>query len=117
MPLGRSSARVTRYAAPAAFLAAATVAVLLVRNGLERGERRDGGAAVTRTAARPASAARAERGTRSRPARARGYDRVRAGETLEHVAVRFDTSVRRILALNPGIDPTSLRIGQRVRVS
>ena len=117
MPFSRSSARVTRYAAPAAFLAAATVAVLLVRNGLERGERRDDATAVTKTTARPASAPRGNRPAPSRPARNRRYYRVREGETLEQVAARFDTSVRRILALNPGIDPTSLRIGQRVRVA
>jgi LysM repeat protein len=40
---------------------------------------------------------------------------IRAGDTLDSVARRFRTSVSRLLALNPGVEPTSLRIGQRIR--
>ena len=44
------------------------------------------------------------------------FVRVEAGGTLDQIAVDNDTTVERLLELNPGIDPTGLRIGQRVRV-
>ena len=91
-------ARAKRYGAPAAFLLAVTIAVLLVRAGLQT----DPGATTATTAPVP-------------PRRRRFY-RLRAGETLSDVAIRFNTSVERLLALNPGIEPTNLVVGQRVRV-
>jgi len=50
------------------------------------------------------------------PPRRRRFYRLRAGETLSDVAISFDTSVERLLALNPGIEPTNLVVGQRIRV-
>jgi hypothetical protein len=35
---------------------------------------------------------------------------------LSDVAIRFDTTVDELLLLNPGIEPTSLEVGQRIRV-
>ena len=97
-----------RYGAPAAFLLAATIAVLLVRSGL-------------RTDAAPVTTARTTTTvttatTAPVPPRRRRFYRLRAGETLSDVAIRFNTSVERLLALNPGIEPTNLVVGQRVRV-
>ncbi|HEX3044483.1 MAG TPA: LysM domain-containing protein [Bacillota bacterium] len=37
---------------------------------------------------------------------------IRAGDSLYRIALRLNTSVAAILALNPGINPTSLQIGQ-----
>ena len=42
--------------------------------------------------------------------------RLRLGETLSDVAIRFNTTVEELLALNPGIEPTNLNVGQRIRV-
>jgi LysM repeat protein len=99
-----------RYGAPAAFLLAATIAVLLVRSGL-------------RTDAAPVTTARTTTTTTVStttstpvPPRRRRFYRLRAGETLSDVAIRFDTSVERLFALNPGIEPTNLVVGQRIRV-
>ena len=98
-----------RYGAPAAFLLAATIAVLLVRSGL-------------RTDAAPVTTARTTTTTVSTttstpvPPRRRRFYRLRAGETLSDVAITFDTTVERLLALNPGIEPTNLVVGQRIRV-
>ena len=108
MPRERTRVLLARYAAPAAFLAAATAAVLLIRAAVD-----------DRAAPRP-EPRRAPVATR--PAAAGGPTRnafyvIRAGDTLEDVARRFGTTVDRLLALNPGIEPTSLRIGQRVRTA
>jgi len=37
---------------------------------------------------------------------------IQAGDTLANLATRFQTTVAAILAVNPGIDPNNLRIGQ-----
>ena len=95
-----------RYGAPAAFLAAATIAVLLVRSGLETGSSTSPTATVATT--QPATTAT----TRRRPL----YYRLHAGQTISDVAIRFDTTVTKLLALNPGIEPTQLTVGQRIRV-
>ena len=97
-----------RYGAPAAFLLAATIAVLLVRSGL-----RTDAAPVT-TAGTTTTVTTAT--TAPVPPRRRRFYRLRAGETLSDVAIRFDTSVERLLALNPGIEPTNLVVGQRIRI-
>ena len=97
-------AELKRYGAPAAFLAAVTVAVLLVRAGLDTGS-----TTTTPTTARTATAT-------TTAARRPSYYRLRQGETISDVAVRFDTTVERLLALNPGIDPNALEVGRRIRV-
>lgn len=97
-----------RYGAPAAFLLAATIAVLLVRSGLRTDAAPVTTAGTTTTVTTTTTA--------PVPPRRRRFYRLRAGETLSDVAIRFDTSVERLLALNPGIEPTNLVVGQRIRV-
>jgi LysM repeat protein len=96
-----SRTAVARIAAPAAFLAAVTVAVLLVRAGLREvdgaGTPVNGPVAVTT----------------GQPAR---YHVVRRGDTLERIAARYATTVDEIVRLNPGVDPVGLVVGTRVRV-
>ena len=41
---------------------------------------------------------------------------IRAGDTLGAVADRYETTVEALVELNPGIDPTALQVGQRIRV-
>ena len=101
-------AELKRYGAPAAFLAAVTIAVLLVRAGLDAGSR----GTTTVTTRRPVSTAT----TTITPARTRRYYRLRQGETVSDVAIRFGTTVEQLLALNPGIKPNALRVGQQIRV-
>ena len=96
--------RVARVAAPLAFLAAVTVAVLLVRAGLDEASTR-----VESTT--PAATAP----TTTKPA-ARRFYRIRAGDTLAAIAPRFGLTEAELVVLNPGIEPTALRIGQRIRV-
>jgi LysM repeat protein len=98
-----------RYGAPAAFLAAVTIAVLLVRSGLQT-DSSTGTTTVATTRATSTTTA-----TTTAVKRRRFY-RLRAGETLSDVAISFDTTVEELLALNPGIEPTNLEVGQRIRV-
>ena len=96
-----------RYGAPLAFLAAVTIAVLLVRSGLN-----------TDTAPAPSTVATTNARTTpttSRPRRKQFY-RLKSGETLSDVAVRFNTTVSALLALNPGVKVNALTVGQRIRV-
>ena len=119
MPPRRRRASVARYAAPAAFLAAATIAVLLVRAALrDDASPRSGTNAVTQptltaTTTRTGRTATAATRTARDPRR---FYRIQPGDTLAVVADRFGTTVDRLLALNPAVDPVSLRVGQRIRV-
>ena len=112
----RRNARLARYAAPLAFLAAATVAILLVRSGLENGESTTPPAT---TAAATTSSATTEPGTTggttTNQAGAEFYV-IRAGDTLAVIADEHDTTVEQLLVLNPDVDPVALTVGQRIRV-
>lgn len=101
----RWRAEAKRYGAPAAFLAAVTIAVLLVRSGLNT----DSTPAPTTVATTTATT------TPTGPKRKQFY-RLKAGETISDVAVRFDTTVAALLALNPGIKVNALTVGQRIRI-
>jgi LysM repeat protein len=86
-----------RIGAPAAFLLAVTIAVLLVRAGLD-----EPGPPVPAPAA-PAAAARS-------------YV-VKRGDTLVAIARRYGTTVEVLQTLNPDLDPQTLTVGRRIRVS
>lgn len=99
-----------RYGAPLAFLLAVTIAVLLVRSGL----RSD--AAPATTSEPTATVPTPPTTPTTIPPRRRRFYRLRSGETLSDVALRFKTTVAQLIVLNPGIQPTNLTVGQRVRV-
>jgi LysM repeat protein len=101
--------RFTRYAAPVAFLLAVTIGVLVVRAGFEHG-RSQAKAPTTTVAVKK----KAHRHAHAR-VRAKTYT-VKSGDTLGTIAGKTGTSVARLEQLNPGIDPTALRIGQTIRV-
>jgi len=96
-----------------AFLAAVTIAVLLVRSGLHAGSSPD---ATTVPTIPTVTSSTTTTTTTTSSERPRFY-RLRAGETLSDVAIRFGTTVDELLLLNPGIEPTSLEVGQRIRVN
>jgi LysM repeat protein len=104
----------TRLLAPAAFLLAATVAILLIRAGLDN----DNDPATTRPAATTTLPARTTTRptTRRQPAPTRRTYTIQEGDTLDQVAFDHNTTVERLLQLNPTIDPTSLQVGQRIVV-
>jgi N-acetylmuramoyl-L-alanine amidase len=41
---------------------------------------------------------------------------IKSGDTLASIAAKTGTSVARLVQLNPGIDPTALSVGQKIRV-
>jgi len=47
--------------------------------------------------------------------RRRAYT-VQSGDTLESIAAKTGTTVARLEQLNPGVDPTALRVGEKIRV-
>ena len=44
------------------------------------------------------------------------YHTIESGDTFGHLAVKYDTSSKKIQELNPDVDPTTLQLGQKVRV-
>lgn len=109
---------VARYAAPAAFLLAVTIAVLLVRAGLN-----DGGSdttttptVATATTATSATTTRATTQTRRAPTAPAEFYTVESGDTYGSIASAQGTTVNDLRALNPDVDETALQPGQRIRV-
>ena len=96
-----------QYAGPLALLAAATLAVVVVRATTGPAARPSNTSAVVHVEPRHVGAVRAARVA---------LVVVETGDTLGSIAARQRTSVARLLALNPGIEPTALHVGQRVRV-
>jgi LysM repeat protein len=110
----RGNARLARYAAPAAFLVAATVAILLVRSGLENGDATTPPPTTTATTTAPQTT---EPGTTaSTNAAGAEFYEIQSGDTLAVIADEHDTTVEQLLVLNPDIDPVALTVGQRIRV-
>ena len=93
-----------------------TIAVLLVRAGLDD----DGAANTTSVPVSTAAATTAATGTvRERPPARKPKPQfyvIEAGDTFGTVATKFDTSVEALQALNPGVSSNSLTVGQRIRV-
>jgi LysM repeat protein len=103
-----------RFAAPVAFLAAATVAVLLIKSGLSGHSARTVSAPVAPTTTRRTGTAATT--TRTTATAAARYYTIESGDTLGSVAAKESTTVTELLRLNPGIDPNGLHVGQRIRV-
>jgi LysM repeat protein len=99
-----------RYGLPACFLLLATVVILAARTAIH-----DGGTVAASPARARTSAPVVPKRAHVRSTRASAYA-VRSGDTLATIAERFGTTVDELLALNPGIDPQALRVGQIVRV-
>src|SRR5436309_10199008 len=116
----------TPYGAPAAFLAAVTIAVILIKAGLSG--RSDSGS--TTVGARPTSSSTTRSTTTTKLVLTTStaststetttpgaqYYVVQSGDTLGLVAQKYSTTVQQLLTLNPGVDPTALHVGQRIRV-
>lgn len=112
----RGNPRVARWLAPAAFLAAVTIAILIVRSGLSNDEEATQPPAATTTAPATTTRPATTRPATTAAAPVAEFYVIEAGDTLAVIADRYDTTVEELLVLNPDIDPVSLTIGQRIRV-
>jgi LysM repeat protein len=131
MPTRGSRSQLARYAAPAAFLLAVTVAVLLVRAGLGGG----GSSAPPTTATIPpkhthtATTATLPAVTAIQPVTTAPtttapttsvagatYYTVQKGDTFSIIATKSSTTVAQIEQLNPGVSSNALQVGQQIRV-
>ena len=125
----RRRQELTRYGAPAAFLAAVTIAVILINSGLNSGSGSTttvGGLSPTTTRAATTAttttklvlttphASTATTTETTTPGAA--YYVLQSGDTLGSIAEKYGTTVDDLMTLNPGIDPIALRIGQKIRV-
>jgi LysM repeat protein len=99
-----------RWVAPVVFLLAVTGVVLVVRSGL----RNDSSPAAT-TTKRPVIGARRP-APKPVPVTPRQWYVIQSGDTLGAIASRYATSVEALLRLNPGVEPTTLRPGERLRI-
>jgi len=101
--------------APVAFLAAATVAVLLIRNGIQGGnstpQPTPPAAPATRTVTHPTKPK-----PKPKPKPVKRFYTIESGDTYGIIASRFGTTVDQLRALNPGVDEHALTVGQRIRV-
>jgi LysM repeat protein len=114
-----------RFGIPAAFLLAVTIAVLLIKAGLNNPD------SQTTTAASPTTAPTVgtqtattttklvltgtAAATTTAPANAQYYV-IQSGDTLGGLAARYNTTVEQLLTLNPALDPNALQPGTRIRV-
>jgi LysM repeat protein len=108
---------VRRWAPPVGALAVATIAVLLVHNGLS------GSGGGTPTTVSPAATTapthtttRAHATTKTTTTTAAQFYVVQSGDTFGSIAARYGTSVAQLESLNPGVSSNALTVGQRIRV-
>jgi len=103
-----------RYAAPVAFLLAATIAVLLIRSALDE----SGPAPATTSVAttQPTTTAATTTTTTTTTTGAAEYHTIVGGDTFQQLALDNNTSVDELVRLNPGVNPAALTVGQKIRI-
>jgi len=106
-----SRRQATRWLAPAVFLLAVTGVVLLVRSAL-----RSDSPAATSTSVHVSTRGKAAPRRPPPPRVPAQHYVIQSGDTLDGIAARFATTVDKLLALNPGTEPTTLRPGERIRI-
>jgi LysM repeat protein len=106
-----------RYAAPAGFLLAATIAVVLIHSGLQSGGSSSGSTppAVSTGPGRHVVTTTTVAGT-TPTSTAKKYWTVRAGDTFGVISTKTGVPVATIERLNPNTHSTSLFIGEKIRI-
>jgi LysM repeat protein len=105
----RDSHPLAHFGVPLLFLLAVTIVVLILRGGFSGGNESQANSSSTKKTTTTAV-------TTTQPvAKAKTYT-VQTGDTLGAIAVHFRVTVDDIVALNPGIEPTALRVGQTIKV-
>ncbi len=96
-----------RYAAPAAFLLAVTIAVVVIRSGLQSSHTSTAPGRTTSVTTR---------GTTTGTAKSKRFYTVQPGDSFGVIAGKTGVSVAVIEKLNPKLASTALHVGQRVRI-
>ena len=103
-----------RILAPLAFFLAATILILLISSALDH-KKTDTQPTVANTATTPAGNPTST--GNFTPKAKRKFYVIKEGDTLESIAAKKNTTLDDLLTLNPGIDPTTLTPGQKIRIS
>ena len=114
-PPRRGRSGIARYAAPVAFLLAATIAVLLVRSALDE----SGPARTTTTVPTTQPTTTATTTTAATTTTTTGaaeYHTIVGGDTFQQLALDNNTTVDELVRLNPGVNPAALTVGQKIRI-
>jgi LysM repeat protein len=106
-----------RYTAPTAFLAVATVAIVLVASAMHGSSTPSAPAPSPATRTTTAATTTSATTTTTTTAGTRRYYTVVAGDTFGVIASKAGTSVVALEQLNPGVSSTSLHVGQKLRVA
>jgi LysM repeat protein len=105
-----------RYVAPAAFLLAATIGIVLIRSGLQAGtSRATTTSAVATQPHKTVASTTTTAGTTTTAAGPRFWT-VKAGDTFGVISAKSGVPVATIQQLNPNVKSTSLFIGQKLRL-
>jgi LysM repeat protein len=111
-PARDSRRRAAHVAAPFLFLAAVTLAVLLIRAGLESGT---SGGKTTTTVSTQTAPTHTTTKHRPTPGASRFYT-VQSGDSFSSISVKTGVSVASLERLNPGVSSNALHVGQKLRV-
>lgn len=108
---GDGRRRAAHYAAPVLLLAAVTVAVLLIRSGLESGSAKP-------PPTRPTATTRTveTRPKHAKPRTPASYYTVQTGDTYGSISAKTGVPVSELERLNPGVSSNALQVGQKLRV-
>jgi LysM repeat protein len=105
-----------RYVAPAAFLLAATVAILLIRSGLQAGTSTPTTASALVTQPRTTISSQTTTHGGTTTTSSPRFWTVQAGDTFGVISSKSGVPVATIQQLNPNVKSTSLFIGQKLRL-
>jgi LysM repeat protein len=105
-----------RYAAPAAFLLAVTVAVVLIRSGLHAGRPVGANTPAAPTVPHKRVSTTTTTHVSTSKSTAKGYWTVKAGDTFGVISSQTGVPLATLQQLNPKVSSTSLFIGEKIRV-
>lgn len=108
-----------RYVAPAAFLLAATIAIVLIRAGIDSGH--DHAAKTTVIVPqtpykRVSTTASKSKTKRTSTTTGKQFWTVQAGDTFSVISSKSGVPIATIQELNPNASSTTLHIGEKIRI-
>lgn len=106
-----------RLLAPAALAAFVVVFVVIAATSLGGGDGSPSPAPVEEPATSSTATSTTRRSTATQSASQPRTITVQAGDTPSKIAAREGVDLKRLLALNPDIDPAGLRVGQTLRLA